>query len=56
MIRLTVRATDDSVPPILLKVMQARLSVGVSTGADSVDHAPSPREEASRVFGNVMVN
>jgi len=53
MIRLTVRATDESVPPVLLKLMVERLSAGNSTMAEK--HAvPTPRE-ISEAFGNVMV-
>ncbi|KAH7321071.1 adaptin N terminal region-domain-containing protein [Stachybotrys elegans] len=52
MIRLTVRATDDSVPSILLKLMQERLSQGVSNVLESV--TPSV-EQISEAFGNVMV-
>jgi len=53
MIRLTVRATDESVPPVLLKLMVERLSAGNSTMA-ARNAAPTPRE-ISEAFGNVMV-
>lgn len=53
MIRLTVRATDESVPPVLLKLMVERLSAGNSTKAEK-HAAPTPRE-ISEAFGNVMV-
>lgn len=52
MIRLTIRATDDSVPAILLKPMQEQLSVGIPTGNSLY---PPSREEASDAFRNVMV-
>ncbi|PHH76654.1 hypothetical protein CDD82_3897 [Ophiocordyceps australis] len=53
MIRLTIRATDDSVPAILLKLMQDRLSSGRPP-------APEPREAPTRrdisdAFSNIMV-
>jgi AP-2 complex subunit alpha len=54
MIRLTIRATDESVPPILIRVMEDRLSLGVST-LPEVHDAPT-RSEISDAFGNVMVS
>ncbi|KAI1657500.1 Adaptor protein complex AP-2 alpha subunit [Daldinia decipiens] len=53
MVRLTVRATDESVPPVLLKLMEERLSVGISTAPEFRD-APT-RREISDTFANVMV-
>ncbi|KAH8906524.1 Adaptor protein complex AP-2 alpha subunit [Coniochaeta sp. PMI_546] len=53
MIRLTVRATDESVPPVLLKLMVERLSAGNSTIAEK--HAVPTAREISEAFGNVMV-
>jgi AP-2 complex subunit alpha len=53
MIRLTIRATDDSVPAVLLKYMQERLSAGVSTSPEF--EAPS-REQISDAFRNIMVS
>ncbi|KAB5583727.1 adaptin N terminal region-domain-containing protein [Coniochaeta sp. 2T2.1] len=53
MIRLTVRATDESVPPVLLKLMVERLSAGNSTMAEK--HAAPTAREISEAFGNVMV-
>jgi AP-2 complex subunit alpha len=51
MIRLTIRATDDSVPQILLKLMQERLSEGAS------NHFEQPSQlEITDAFANVMVN
>lgn len=53
MIRLTIRATDESVPDVLMKLMAERISAGVSTLAE--EHvAPTP-SEISDVFSNVMV-
>ncbi len=52
-IRLTVRATDDSVPAILLKLMQDHLSMGVFAGSALPE--PPTRQEISDAFGNVMV-
>jgi AP-2 complex subunit alpha len=53
MIRLTVRATDESVPPVLLKLMVDKLSAGNSTMAEK--HAAPTALEISEAFGNVMV-
>ncbi|KAI1474924.1 hypothetical protein K445DRAFT_14341 [Daldinia sp. EC12] len=53
MVRLTIRATDESVPPVLLKLMQERISAGVSTAPE---FRPAPtRQEISDTFANVMV-
>lgn len=54
MIRLTIRATDESVPTILLKLMQERLSAGVSTMPER--HEQPTRQDISDAFGSVMVN
>ncbi len=54
MIRLTIRATDDSVPPILIKLMEERLAIGVSTVPEEVQ-GPT-RREISEAFGNVLVS
>ena len=53
MVRLTIRATDESVPPVLIKIMEERLAVGVSTKPDTVE--PPTRREISDAFGNVLV-
>lgn len=53
MIRLTIRATDESVPDVLMKLMAERISAGVSTLPE--EHvAPTP-SEISDLFSNVMV-
>jgi AP-2 complex subunit alpha len=54
MIRLTIRATDESVPPVLLKIVEERLAVGFSS-APVVDEGPTKRE-ISDAFSNVMVD
>lgn len=54
MIRMTIRATDDSVPTIMLKLMQERLSQGISTVPEYRE--PPTRQEISDSFGNVMVS
>lgn len=54
MIRLTIRATDDAVPTVLLKLMQDRLAAGVSTAGERFE--PPSRDEISDSFRNVMVN
>ncbi|KAM0253854.1 hypothetical protein ACHAQJ_007138 [Trichoderma viride] len=54
MIRLTVRATDESVPLVLIKLMQERLSNGVSTLPER--HDLPTRQDITDAFGSVMVN
>ncbi|OTB03501.1 hypothetical protein M426DRAFT_175534 [Hypoxylon sp. CI-4A] len=53
MVRLTIRATDESVPPVLLKLMEEKISKGIST-APEVREAPT-RREISDTFSNIMV-
>lgn len=53
MIRLTIRATDDSVPAIMLKLTQERLAQGVSTIPEHRE--PPTRQEISEAFANTMV-
>lgn len=53
MVRLTIRATDETVAPVILKLMVERISSGVSTEA-AKHMAPTPRE-ISDAFGNIMV-
>jgi AP-2 complex subunit alpha len=53
MIRLTIRATDESVPPVLIKIMEERLQIGIST-APEIHEGPT-RREISDAFGNVLV-
>ncbi|KAI6778792.1 AP-2 complex subunit alpha-like protein [Emericellopsis cladophorae] len=54
MIRLTIRATDDSVAPILLSLVQERLSVGFPTVSERGANAPS-EDQMLDAFGNVLV-
>ncbi|KAL2157794.1 hypothetical protein VTH06DRAFT_5062 [Thermothelomyces fergusii] len=54
MVRLTIRATDESLPPVLLKLMQERVSKGVSTVIQE-KHVPPTVSEISDAFRNVMV-
>lgn len=53
MVRLTIRATDESVPSVLLKQMEERIAAGVSTLPD-VSYSPSTRE-VTDPFSNIMV-
>jgi len=53
MVRLTIRATDESVPPVLAKIMEERLGVGVSTQPEVQE--PLGMREISGAFGNVLV-
>lgn len=53
MVRLTIRATDDTLPPVILKMMVERLSVGVSIRPEKYE-APTA-SEISDSFRNIMV-
>jgi AP-2 complex subunit alpha len=53
MFRLTIRATDDSVPPTLLKLMEERLAAGISTRSEVIE--PPTRREISEAFASVLV-
>lgn len=53
MLRLTIRATDDSVPEIMLKLMQERLAAGEPMASERYE--PMARDEISNAFGHVMV-
>ncbi|KAK4224972.1 putative AP-2 complex subunit alpha [Podospora fimiseda] len=53
MVRLTIRATDDSVPPVLLKMMVDRLSQGVSNAPERVERPTA--SDISDSFRNIMV-
>jgi AP-2 complex subunit alpha len=53
MVRLTIRATDETVPPVLLKLMEERLAAGMSTAVEQFQ--PPTRDEISDAFSNVMV-
>jgi AP-2 complex subunit alpha len=52
MVRLTIRATDESVPQVLVKLMEDRLAIGVSTQAHPSDMTLREMKDA---FGNVLV-
>ncbi|KOS22064.1 AP-2 complex subunit alpha-2 [Escovopsis weberi] len=57
MIRLTIRATDESVPPVLLKLIQERLAAGAPTTPERPERPePLSRQEISDTFAHVMVN
>lgn len=53
MVRLTIRATDESVPSVLLKLMEDRIAAGMSTLPD-VHVGPTP-SEISSTFSNILV-
>lgn len=53
MIRLTIRATDESVPPVLIKIMEERLQMGFSTEPEV--YAPPSKRDISDAFGNILV-
>jgi AP-2 complex subunit alpha len=52
MVRLTIRATDESVPQVLVKLMEGRLAVGVSAQPHQSDLTLREMKDA---FGNVLV-
>ncbi|KAL1836881.1 hypothetical protein VTJ49DRAFT_4537 [Mycothermus thermophilus] len=53
MLRLTIRATDEALPPVLLKLMQQQLERGAATAQE---RPPPPTvQEISDAFRNVMV-
>ncbi|KAK3343815.1 adaptin N terminal region-domain-containing protein [Lasiosphaeria hispida] len=54
MVRLTVRATEDSLPPVIIKMMEERLAAGVSIRPEKYE-APTA-SEISDSFRNIMVN
>jgi AP-2 complex subunit alpha len=54
MFRLTIRATDESVPAVIMKVMEERLAIGVSMHPERAE--PPTRREISDAFSNVMVS
>lgn len=53
MVRLTIRATDESVPSVLLKLMEERIAAGMSTVPEP-NFGPTPRQ-ISDSFSNIMV-
>ncbi len=53
MVRLTVRATDESVPPIVLKLMRERIAAGFSTIPEK--YMPPTASDISDSFRNIMV-
>lgn len=53
MLRLTVRATEDTLPPLMLKMMVERLAAGVSVRPEQYE--PPSVSEISDSFRNVMV-
>jgi AP-2 complex subunit alpha len=53
MLRLTVRATEDTLPPLMLKMMVERLAMGVSVRPEQYE--PPTASEISDTFRNVMV-
>ena len=55
MVRLTIRATDDSLPPLLLKMMQDRISKGLSTVVQERYVPPPSASEISDSFRSIMV-
>jgi AP-2 complex subunit alpha len=53
MIRLTIRATDEAVPAVLMKLMEERLALGMNMRPQTMD-VPS-RRDVSDAFANVLV-
>lgn len=54
MFRLTIRATDESVPAVIMKVMEERLTIGVSLHPERTE--PPTGREILDAFSNVMVS
>lgn len=54
MMRLSIRATEEVVLPILMKLMEEKLSLGVSTQPEIMQ--PPTRSEISDTFGNILVS
>ncbi|KAL5612930.1 hypothetical protein BROUX41_003993 [Berkeleyomyces rouxiae] len=55
-VRITIRATEESVPPILLKLMEDRIAEGSSAIMETGGtHSAPTRREITDAFGNVMV-
>jgi AP-2 complex subunit alpha len=52
MVRLTIRATDESVPLVLIKLMEERLAAGAPTQPHPADMSLREMKDA---FGNVLV-
>ncbi|RKF84180.1 AP-2 complex subunit alpha-2 [Golovinomyces cichoracearum] len=53
MIRLTIRATDKSIVGTLIKTMEQRLAIGVSTLPDTQENLT--KREINNTFGNILV-
>lgn len=53
MVRLTIRATNEKVPPVLLKMMEERLSQGVSIRPERYENPTA--NDISESFRNIMV-
>lgn len=53
MVRLTIRTTDESVPGVLIKIMEEKLACGIPTQPENPE--PLSRHEISEAFGNVLV-
>jgi len=54
MVRLTIRATEESIPPVLLRLMVERISAGASSSAPE-RREPRTESEIAEAFRNVMV-
>ncbi|KAL2110400.1 hypothetical protein VUR80DRAFT_1202 [Thermomyces stellatus] len=55
MVRLTIRATDDTVPGALLRLMEELISAGMSTGPQDPPSSGPTVDQISDAFRNVMV-
>lgn len=53
MLRLTIRATDESVPLVLIKLMEERLAAGAPT--QQTHQGDMSLREMKDAFGNVLV-
>lgn len=50
---MTIRATEETVPPVLMKFMEERIAEGMSTAPEKFQ--PPTRKEISDTFRNIMV-
>jgi AP-2 complex subunit alpha len=55
MVRLTIRATDDMLPPLMLKMMQERMARGVSTAQERFAPPQPTMSDISDSFRSIMV-
>lgn len=58
MFRMTIRATDESVPPVMIKLMEERLSIGFSTQSEELKEESGStlsKQDIMNSYENVLV-